>query len=166
MTTIAYRDGILVADTVANRGGLLTGGITKIFRLDDGRLFGAAGGAGYNGAFLRWAAAGCKGDPPEAKAEDNSWDTGLIFLPDGELIIYEPGGHFSQRPPYYAIGSGKEIAAGAMWAGASAEQAVMAAVEHDPYTRAPLTILHHHANAASSDSLWRQLRGFAGAAPQ
>lgn len=143
MTTIAYRDGVLVADTCANRGGVIFSGITKIVRLSDGRLAGAAGGAGYNGAFLRWCEAGCVGDVPEAKAEDNNFDTGLIFCPDGELILYEPGGHFSQRPPYYAIGSGKEIAAGALWAGASAEMAVMAAAEHDPYTRAPLTILEH-----------------------
>ena len=144
MTTIAYRDGVLAADTAMARGGTLyPGSITKIVRASNGCLAGAAGTAGYNGAFLRWALAGMEGDPPTAKQDDRDCDTGIIFRPDGSVVLYEPTGWFETHPGVYAIGSGREFALGAMRAGADAEQAVMAAAAHDPYTGVPVTVLRH-----------------------
>lgn len=143
MTTIAYRDGVLAADQAATRGTVIISGVIKAARASNGDLIAAAGDAGYNGAFLRWAEAGCAGDPPKANKEDNGWDTGLIFKADGTLILHEPSGWFTMRPAYYAIGSGKDIALGVMFAGGSAEQAVLAAIEHDFYTRGPITVLTH-----------------------
>lgn len=145
MTTIAYRAGVLAADTAATRGTVVVIGVVKIAHApSDDRLAGAVGDAGYNGAFLRWFLAGAEGEPPEAKKDGDGYDTGLIFMPDGEVRLYEPSGWFSMRPAYYAIGSGKEMALGAMFHGASAEDAVKAAMAHDPYTRGPMTVLRHN----------------------
>ena len=85
------------------------------------------------------------GEPPEAKEENNNCNVGLVFHPDGRLTIYEPGGWCDATPPYYAIGTGKDAALGAMFAGASAEEAVRAAVAHDFYTCEPITVLRHQA---------------------
>ena len=143
MTTIAYRDGVLAADTGATRGSIIMSGVIKVVRVPNGDLAAAVGDAGYNGAFLRWAETGCQGDPPTARKVDDGWDTGIVFKLGGPVICHEPSGWFEVRPAYYAIGSGKDIALGVMFAGGSAELAVQAAIEHDFYTRGPITILRH-----------------------
>lgn len=142
MTTIAYRDGVLAADTALSYGSMLRGA-TKITRCSDGVLAGAAGNAGYNTLFLQWAERGRHGEPPVAQRVDDGLDRGVLFYPDGVVEIYEANGVYRCRPPYYAFGSGKSEALGAMFAGADAEMAVRAAIEHDPGTGGDITVLRH-----------------------
>lgn len=145
MTTIAYRDGVLAADTAMHRGTTRVDGITKIVRASDGLLAGAAGTAGYNGSFLAWAVDGrLRAEPPPVAKEDNdNYDTGLIFHPDGLVELFEPSGRFEARPAYFAIGSGRDAALGAMFSGADAVTAVKAAIAHDAWTSGGITVLRH-----------------------
>ena len=136
MTVIAYRDGVIAADTGAQVGGTFFGHARKIARDDQGRLAGAAGNATYAHAFLKWFKDGDwdKKDappPPEAKLTETSIDRGVIFLNDGSIRIYEPDGMFEIRGDFYALGSGRDIALGAMHAGADAVKAakIAAAIE-------------------------------------
>lgn len=141
MTTIAYRNGVLAADTGMTVGNTVVGNTVKIVRRDDGCMAGAAGFAGYAGSFLRWFMAGQIGDPPEAKSEDNVLDRGVIFRPDGAMLVFEPEGMFEMTAPYYAFGCGRCEALGAMFAGADAEAAVRAAIAHDAHTSGDVTVL-------------------------
>jgi hypothetical protein len=143
MTTIAYRHPFLAADTRAVSGYICVGEVVKIARRDDGDMCGAAGDATYNYAFIQWFLAGEVGDPPKANESDNSTDRGVIFRKDGSFTIFEAHGKFELSGPYYALGSGKEVAVGAMFWGHSAEEAVMAAIEHDPGTGGKITVLRH-----------------------
>lgn len=143
MTTIAYRARVLAADTRTGNSGSIGGKIIKIRRRDDGDMAGAAGGAAYNFAFLNWFMAGEEGPPPTAKETENSLDRGVIFRKDNIIDIYESGGHFQLEAPYYALGSGRPEALGAMHAGASAVGAVAAAAAHDPWTGDEITVLTH-----------------------
>lgn len=142
MTTIAYRNGCLAADTaILNGYNILGDAIVKIAS-DHGCLAGAAGDAGYCAAFLRWFRNGEQGDPPKAGKEDGNFDSGIIVRPDGSIDRHEIGGWHTIRPRYYALGSGRDHAFGAMFAGADAETAVRAAIEHDPGTAGSITVLH------------------------
>ena len=54
MTTIAYRDGVLAAETATCQGGVMIGIVVKIARRADGDMCGSAGDAAYNAAFTEW----------------------------------------------------------------------------------------------------------------
>ena len=141
MTTIAYKDGALAADTAMCQGGVMMGAVVKIARRADGDMCGSAGDAAYNAAFRDWFLLGENGPAPEAKQEDNAIDRGVIFRKSGKIEVFEPRGKFSVQAPYFALGSGKESALGAMFAGADAETAVRAAIQFDPHTDGEITVL-------------------------
>lgn len=143
MTTIAYRNGVLAADTRMCLGDNLLGTTVKIARNANGDLAGAAGDATYNFAFLKWFTGLESTPPPEAKQTDNNIDRGVIFRKNGVIEVYEPRGQFQVVAPYYAFGSGRPEALGAMYAGADAETAVRAASAHDAFTGGDVTILRH-----------------------
>jgi hypothetical protein len=145
MTTIAYRAGICAADTLAQIGSTSLGSVTKIVRSASGDLAGAAGLASYAEAFRHWVTGGENGDPPQARETDHVFDRGVIFRRSGEIVVFEPEGRFSVAAPYYAFGSGKEIAIGAMFMGATAPQAIEAAIKHDDGTGGEITVLRHDA---------------------
>lgn len=141
MTTIAYRDGVLAADTAMCQGGVMMGNTIKIVRREDGDMAGSAGDASYNFAFAAWFLAGEIGPAPKAEQDDQSFDRGVIFRKSGIMDVFEPRGQFQATAPYFAFGSGKESALGAMFAGADAITAVQAALKFDPHTGGDLTIL-------------------------
>jgi 20S proteasome alpha/beta subunit len=143
VTTIAYRNGVIAADTGQQVGHSRVGRITKIARNDNGDLAGAAGDASYNFAFRRWFTGGESGEPPQAKETDGSFDRGVIFRVAGTIEVFEPSGRFECRADYYAFGSGRPEALGALFAGATAEKAVEAAKEHDAHTFGDIETLSH-----------------------
>lgn len=143
MTTIAYRDGVLAADTLTTRGATAIVGVTKVAK-GGTRMGGACGGAGFCSEWLAWIREE-RPEPPEAKCVDDCNDVGMVVHADGRLEIYEPSGAYTIETPYYAFGSGRDQALGAMFAGADAETAVRAACEHDVYTGGPVTVLRREA---------------------
>lgn len=143
MTTIAYRDGVLAADSRATAGDNIIGDIDKIARNVAGDLAGAAGLASYNYAFLEWFRNGEHGEPPKGSKDDGNYDRGAIFRANGRIDIYEPSGQHATSGPYYALGSGRPEALGAMFTGADAATAVRAAIAHDINTGGTVTVLRH-----------------------
>lgn len=143
MTTIAYKDGVLAADTGVSSDGARVGYITKIARRSDQYLAGASGDATYAWGFLQWFLNGCDGDPPKGTETERSFDRGVIFSANGAIQIYEPQGTHEMRCDFYAMGSGSPEARGAMWAGASAEESIRAAIALDSYTFGDITVLRH-----------------------
>ncbi|WP_316196603.1 hypothetical protein [Bradyrhizobium sp. SZCCHNS3053] len=140
MTTVAYKDGMMAADTLMIKGSTKFGHVTKIVKRDDGALCGGSGNLNWVQAFHRWFLDGCVDAPPELSEYDN----GLIARKgDPEVEVYEQGGSFRFKANWTAIGSGKEYAFGAMCAGASAEDAVLIACIYDPGTGGIPTVLTH-----------------------
>ncbi len=140
MTTIAYRNGVLAADTSLSTGGCLNGRVTKIAARDND-LAGVAGSAAFGAAFLKWFTDGEVGDPPKGESHDDSFDRGVIFRAGGPIEVYEPLGRFDVEADYYAFGSGRSEALGAMFAGADASTGVLAAMQHDANTAGEIMIL-------------------------
>lgn len=140
MTTIAYRHGILAADTRMIHGSaIIAENIIKIVRRDDGAMCGGAGDCAWVQAFHRWFLDGEHDDPPVV--EENS--KGVIVKKRKPIEYFEPCGTVEFRAPYFAFGSGKEFALGAFWAGASAADAVRAAMQFDPGTGGRVVTLSH-----------------------
>lgn len=140
MTTIAYRSGVLAADTLMTRGDSALVGIVKIAQGPDGRMGGACGSAAFMGQWLAWIK-GEIDERPIPQWDDGRTDSGLLIHPDGKVELFEEGGSFEFCGAYLAMGSGRPEALGAMHAGASAENAVRAAIEHDCHSGGEVTVL-------------------------
>lgn len=150
MTTIAYRDGIMVSDSRAFAGNSsFIGSKEKIFQLPDGGLIGiSTNKPGLGESFAAWMhkrmLSGTSLTEPaqDAPGRGEHELTALMVLSDGTVLYFhdssEPAGPLSA--PYFAIGSGDRYAMGAMAMGASAEEAIQVAARYDPWTAAPLNV--------------------------
>lgn len=141
MTTIAYKEGILAADSQVTYEGTSDSTMTKIARNALGDLCGASGSACYMYAFLRWFEGGEKGEAPTPTENDG----GIVVRTDGTIECYEHPGPcpFTVTAKAYAVGSGRKLALGAMAFGASAEEAIKVAAQFDIYTSGKVVTLAH-----------------------
>lgn len=142
MTTIAYRDGVLAADSLSTRYGNREGTVCKIAKKAN-LMAGASGSADMCQAFRVWFMTGCKGQPPYMGDPDKSWAEGFIVMPDGAVAVFGPSSQWVNQPygGFSAWGSGSDVALGAMAAGATAEQAVAAAIMLDINSGGEITVL-------------------------
>lgn len=143
MTTIAYRGGVLAADSRAYSGGAAPiGAKVKIHRLPDGTLFGvSSNNVGADTLLRRWVEGGCQ--PAESGDLKPDSFSVLLIRPDGAVFYANDNLDLSGplSAPFFAIGSGKEAALGAMVMGADARRAVEVACELDMWSGGPVTVL-------------------------
>lgn len=145
MTTIAYRDGVMAADSGVWFGDGLAPWARKLVRGDDGTLYGVCGNSGQCNDFIEWVNAGSIGERPVA---DKTPDGGSSYLvmkaaPCGPVRILTAYGVEVYAAPYFAIGAGNTAALGAMFCGASAVRAIEAAIAHASGAIAPVQYLAH-----------------------
>lgn len=133
MTTIAWDGKTLAADRRVTCGGVTDAKVHKIVRREDGALAGSAGNTSLGAAFKRWFLSGEPGERPPLSREQETAN-GVIIRPSGLIEIHDVCGWYEAEAPHYALGSGWEIALGAMAAGASAEEAVRIAAKLDGNT--------------------------------
>lgn len=138
MTTVAYRDGVMAGDTMTSSGGTLIATRSKVHVIG-GHLVGTAGEAAMALMFLEWFA--INHTPGRRRqARPPHWPTGDRFeavTVGADRVVT----HWSDRlhpivlsARFHAIGSGLQLAFGAMAAGATAAQAVKIAMQFDPFT--------------------------------
>lgn len=150
MTTIAFKDGIMAADTQITIqgdgfGALKAHAAKKIAKDSEGVLYGICGTYAQCTkvieALKRQAKTG-GAVPLPVPTRDDDFEI-LIAYPDGRLRSLIPQGEILlDDAKYYAIGSGASVAMGAMFAGASARVAVLAAIEHSEGTGGKVEQLH------------------------
>lgn len=142
MTTIAYRDGVIAADSLltytTEAGGSRKYPCKKLFRKTIGRgrrqrdvIIGTAGDAAAAQLFVDWF--GSNQPIPEMLKE--AGDFTCLIVDRNELFEAD----FYCRPvkitqPFYAIGSGCKEALAAMHCGRTAREAVEIAARIDLYT--------------------------------
>lgn len=137
MTTVAYRNGKIAADTGVTFGGSRTTGVRKIAQNDQGDLCGVGGTAGFGEAFLRWFGGGEDGQHPVPQEKsDGGHDKAIVIraADPNTIEVYEPAGNFPLRNTCFAFGSGAPEANGAMFMGADAVTAIAAAKAFDNNT--------------------------------
>ena len=140
MTTIAYRDGVLAADTLVTEQGRICGHTKKI-RVHKGVLWGTTGCLIHQGQFDSWMLSGMRGAPPSMKTEANATSSAILIADQHLLTFDDHGWDAMPLPEFYAVGSGGPIALGAMAAGASAAEAVACAARFDVYSGGSITEL-------------------------
>jgi hypothetical protein len=138
MTVVAYRDGMLAADRlVCDPYAVRVGYETKIFKRN-GTFYGFVGPRSEIEIYQHWLFA------PDLKTIPtlNEGISCLCIKPDG---IWRFSGKTpcltKVEAPFAAIGTGAHIALGAMFMGASAEQAVYAAIALDTGCGGPVDVL-------------------------
>jgi len=134
MTTVAYKDGVLAADRAISGQGHI-GSTRKVFRRkSDGALVGWCGTVSVCQRWVDWFLAGERGVAPNLGTDEDSASHMLVVRPNGGVEQHDRYGRAVFDAPYYAIGSGGDYALGAMAFGATARQAVAAAMKHDHMT--------------------------------
>lgn len=138
MTTIACDGETMAGDGQREHRGTITNrSAIKVRRLDDGSLYGTAGCVAFGDQMIEWIAKG--GEKPKMEGEDGF--ASLHLKAEGELYFIGPEGVPSRIEAPYAVGSGMDIAIGAMHAGASPQRAVEIAAMCDPCTGGTITEL-------------------------
>lgn len=146
MTTIAYKDGVMAADSRAYSGDSTPiGHKTKIHRLEDGSLIGVSScKPGVPETFIKWVREGANIDKtPNMVMDFLALHVKPTITGDAEITFYNScfvaaGPVFG---PYFSIGSGEKYALGAFSMGADAVQAIQAACMHDAWSKEPITRL-------------------------
>lgn len=124
MTIIAYRSGIMAADTAVWRGDYVSGVVHKIRRLSDGGLAAAAGSMTIMQWFLQRMAADESLANPPGDPDDGGFG-GLIVRPNGDLFACDLNMIvYPVRAEWFALGRSSGFTAGCLAADASAEEAV------------------------------------------
>jgi ATP-dependent protease HslVU (ClpYQ) peptidase subunit len=137
MTCIAYRKGVLAADTQITCGDGRKIRASKIQALPDGSYFACAGDSKAIVRISRWIHRGMptKGRP---RCSEDTFDV-IMVRQDGTLLTANDALDFEAlSEPFYAIGSGGAYAMGAMARGATAIQAVKIAARFDTNTSGPV----------------------------
>lgn len=144
MSVVVLCDGVLAADSRAygGSGNPSPGTKAKIHRLDDGRRVGIVSAKlGEPERFLSWLKAG---DGPNAWVGDRPDLRAVVVMPTGEVFLHDdsiwPSGPIS-CDEFVVLGSGQEYALGALHMGATAAQAVEAAIRFDCNSGAPVRVL-------------------------
>lgn len=129
MTTIAYRDGVMAGDSLITSDNVRCGYMRKIARRDDGALCGVCGSASLLRAILAWF---LSGEPADGRPQITDNDACFIIVrTNGRVESHDQRGFSDDTAPFFALGSGRELAMGAMAAGATAIEAVRAAAKLD-----------------------------------
>lgn len=132
MTTIAFDGKSMVGDgRVTSSSLIITDSHCKVHDLGDQFV-------GIAGDFVRaemWLAEYSEGILPEVHEEKADADDGFIILliekDGGDAALSYNGGPLLHVDPPVAIGTGAEVATGAMLAGKSAKDAVKIAIKKD-----------------------------------
>jgi hypothetical protein len=137
VTTIAYRNGILASDSLATSNGLRDSHTQKIHKIGP-LLVAGAGISAICTRFVQWVKDGMKGDSPwQGQDGGNSF----IVMPDEVILVFGENGPWKVERDFYALGSGEQVAIGAMAHGATAEEAVAHAITFDVYSGGPIRTL-------------------------
>ncbi len=136
MTTIAYRDGYVAADSASWKGDVLMGYVNKIHEVSEGVVFVGCGVLHE----VRSMVESYESRTPFPELKDA---TVVQFNPNKRIMEYGSEGYafLCDHKTYMAWGSGSQLALGAMAAGATAEEAVKAAVKHDAFTAGKVKVV-------------------------
>lgn len=133
MTVIAFKDGVMAADTLA-QDGQTRWHVSKLTRLPDGGVAGFCGTTSAGYAAIQWLATGGSDQGHEEKKllPDISGACVLIAKADGSLWLLED--RFPAWPlidKFSALGCGQQACLTALGLGLSAVDAVRQVARHD-----------------------------------
>lgn len=142
MTTIAFKDGIMAADSAITGDGVLWGYSDKIFKRTDSKfVIGVSGPVENISRIQNWCDTQSSIGSLDSISLSDNVDLLIVDCNTQQLYLFQNGVVFGFNQPIMAIGTGREFALGAMAAGATAEQAVEIARYYDNNTSGPIKTL-------------------------
>lgn len=137
MTTIVYRDGVVAADSQTSAHDCIDPGPrSKLERRPNGDVYAIVGNWMDGVALKEWIiqdGGGHKGTPQP------NGDCTVIVFSQGAVSVFSNGGSYDENPdPFRTWGTGSPAALGALYAGASAAEAVAIACKIDPWSGGPV----------------------------
>jgi hypothetical protein len=138
MTTIVYRDGVLAGDTQSSEGYYKSAKMRKVFKVSN-HLVGFCGDAAAIPPLKKWVRNGFSPEE-EMKKIAQHLSYSMLVIPQNGKVFYKysdsinvfreefPKTHFKSE------GSGSDVAIGALIMGATAVEAVKAAIQVDLYS--------------------------------
>ena len=138
MTTVAFDGKSLAADSQTTTGSI-RGTTVKIAKNKAGFLVAGSGDLCVIKQWLNWV---LDGMPPERQPEHCRESNIIVVDPRGRVTVFEDNA-VALSPPrkQWALGTGSDIALGAMAAGADARQAVKIACKLDVYSGGRVVVL-------------------------
>jgi hypothetical protein len=155
VTTIAYKNGVLAADSLINYGTFSNGEINKIHVInvpeggDDTHppkrvrkaMIAISGVVWVTEPMIEWIEGGASQDEiPHCLLSAAEHFSCIMIDDEGTVWEFSNGFFLKCGVQYIAIGSGQMFALGAMAAGIEAPEAVAAAMKHDKATGGAITI--------------------------
>lgn len=138
MTTIAYRDGMLVADSrFMVNGWKQPYPAKKLFRMADGTVCGVTGDYAVSVAYVKWL----DGERKEAAPSLGEGGRVIHLAKDGGITVYEMSGSFEVTAEFAAWGSGSPAAHAVFHMGGDAMKAVEVASLVDDNTGGPFCFM-------------------------
>ncbi len=114
LTTIAYRNGYLSADTLISYHTFTNGSREKL-AISGGYIVALAGHTWIRNPLEQWVKDGCPADKvPEDLLDNGDKFEALLLDADGNCFRFECGYLLPVSADYTAIGSGNQFAIGAM----------------------------------------------------
>lgn len=124
MTTIVWRNGVLASDSCITAGDVIVYETSKLVRLKDGSIAGYAGCPHDAIAIIKWL----NGKDVDVDFTKTSF---LVYTKKKKLLLYDTEYPLEVKGPYLALGTGTSAALGALYMGATAIEAVKAAIAVD-----------------------------------
>ena len=138
MTTIAFKDGTIAADSQETHGDGRIAECKKLYSIG-GTIIGTAGDSYTGLIFVDWFERGARmEDAPDLSHVQSDEDFECIVI-ENKDTIYTINRFFQKYPTempdgFYALGLGSSYAMAAMEMGADARKAVQIAAKYDAYT--------------------------------
>jgi ATP-dependent protease HslVU (ClpYQ) peptidase subunit len=150
VTTIAYKNGVLAADSLINYGTFSNGEVNKIHVVsmpeDDGKrvrrsMMAVSGAVWVIEPLIEWIESGASQDDiPHCLLAAAEQFSCIMIDDEGTVWEFNNGFFLKCGVQYHSIGSGQMFALGAMAAGIEAPEAVAAAMKHDKATGGAITV--------------------------
>ena len=137
MTVICIKDGIIATDSGCFGNGTYVGAVNKIVAINDSVGGGFASGSGKS-AKVCAALNALAEHGLNTKIGDDEGISLIWLMGDGSVWAVEKEAIFRIDAKFHAEGSGRDIALGAMAAGASAEEAVLIACDLEQGCKGPM----------------------------
>jgi ATP-dependent protease HslVU (ClpYQ) peptidase subunit len=171
LTTIAYKDGRMAADSKCTAGGMFVTKTTKMHRLPNGALLGSAGDADIRLLMDLLGRSTARKLPSRIELANTQTEfEGILAFPNGKTYLIDVYvNDFEEMSEWTAqvleleermaaTGSGAQFALGAMAAGKSAAQAVAIACRYDSNSAPPVKEIDVKAPAKTKAATVRKRR--------
>lgn len=130
MTTIAYKDGWIAADSCCTIGNY-TSNSKKLYIIPDVGVVGFAGAGNAMFKIADWWMEGCQGDAPTVDDDKGESCIGILVSRKGVFCLFNGVHPMEIDDPWFAIGSGSDFAISAMSLGKNPKEAVEHAMQFD-----------------------------------